>query len=355
VLETPKRFADDALRTAVKQATYRVECAFYAAVPRSSLTAECFCNIVEEGARTVLYLEDLSERFPNHDCVVGLERARAAARYAARFHTSAAVQRATVGARTWVNGTYWSLERRAFERERMRGAWKTLLEEDAFWRTWLARIPAEDAALRRRVLILSNFLYEKAFEIHEKVAARAFTEGQVARLTADAVDTTLVHARPDPADGDDDREHVLLHGDFKAENLFFTRRTKKRRRRDGARPVRGVAACDFQFVGPGNPAQDLVHLVASSLTDTEASPEKRDRNLAVVDAVLDDYAAERDRTAAGSRGAPTAAGLRADFRLACADFARYVLGANVYDEDAWLVMYVCDAFGDEIDAWSAAR
>jgi len=113
----------------------------------------------------------------------------------------------------WPKGTYWSLEKRKTEFERMTLEWNRTCES-------------------------FRDVYPTIFT-SPKIKDLAF------RLQCIAADLDML-LKPT------DEYKTLVHGDFKTANLFFS--------------SQGVAACDFQWIGEGLGVKDLIYLLYSSVS-----------------------------------------------------------------------------------------
>jgi Phosphotransferase enzyme family len=106
-------------------------------------------------------------------------------------------------------------------------------------------------------------------EIYKAVLPLVFGEGWE-KLTAEvdvpeailAVGPRWTAAMPALLDGLAAEPTTMIHGDFRADNLFFEE--------DGS-----VAALDFQLVGTGRGAYDLAYFITQSITSEDASQHER--------------------------------------------------------------------------------
>lgn len=106
-------------------------------------------------------------------------------------------------------------------------------------------------------------------EIYKAVLPLVFPEGW-AKLEAeldipasiDAVGSRWVDAMPRLLDSLAAEPTTMIHGDFRADNLFFDA--------DGS-----VAAVDFQLIGTGRAAYDLAYFVTQSIAPDDASQHER--------------------------------------------------------------------------------
>ena len=112
---------------------------------------------------------------------------------------------------------------------------------------------------------------------------------------------------------------VVVHGDFKAENLFFEPHVS------GPNPR--CAACDFQWAGLGVGACDVVYLLTTSLCDGLLAEREAE--------LLQHYR----RAVVREMGvyAPTPAEFEHEYAIALLDFARFVLADGpLVDGDEWI-------------------
>jgi hypothetical protein len=106
-------------------------------------------------------------------------------------------------------------------------------------------------------------------EIYKAVLPLVFEEGW-AKLTTEldlpgsiaAVAPRWTDAMPRLLDGLAEEPTTMIHGDFRADNLFFE-------------PDGSVAAVDFQLIGTGRGAYDLAYFVTQSITSEDASRHER--------------------------------------------------------------------------------
>lgn len=129
---------------------------------------------------------------------------------------------------------------------------------------------------------------------------------------------------------------VVVHGDFKAENLFFEPHVS------GPNPR--CAACDFQWAGLGVGACDVVYLLTTSLCDGLLAEREAD--------LLQHYR----RAVVREMGvyAPTPAEFEHEYAIALLDFARFVLAdGDLVDGDEWICARA-DALLGRLEAAAAA-
>jgi len=126
-----------------------------------------------------------------------------------------------------------------------------------------------------------------------------------------AVGPRWVEAMPRLLDGLAEAPTTMIHGDFRADNLFFDV--------DGA-----VAAVDFQLIGTGRGAYDLAYFVTQSIGPTDASQHER--------ALFDRWIA-----ALGEGGVPAA-----DLESRWDDYRAAALFCLVYPVVAWRGMDASD-------------
>lgn len=226
-------FKDDVHFERTKHA-YEVELEFYQHLFQQLEGTEAqvpkHFHISGEGARMLLILEDLTRKCneTNDACErecqkveLNEEDAKKALTWLAAFH--AAFLGYETNDRIWPRGAYWSLEKREKE-------WKNMISE---WNR-----------------TCSSFLPSYPF-IFGRETTRRLAEGLAA--FAKELDRELL---PDV------HTKTLLHGDFKTANLFFL--------------TEGIAACDFQWIGPGLGVQDVVYLLFSSVEPSVVSSREKE-------------------------------------------------------------------------------
>ena len=155
-------------------------------------------------------------------------------------------------------------------------------------------------------------------EIYKAVLPLVFGEGWE-KLHAElelpeailAVGPRWVDAMPRLLDGLAEEPTTMIHGDFRADNLFFEA--------DGS-----VAAVDFQLIGTGRGAYDLAYFVTQSITSEDASQHER----ALFDRWVD---------ALGAAGVPAG-----DLATAWDDYRAAALFCLVYPVVAWRGMDASD-------------
>jgi hypothetical protein len=155
-------------------------------------------------------------------------------------------------------------------------------------------------------------------EIYKAVLPLVFGEGWE-KLTAElevpeaivAVAPRWTHAMPRLLDGLAEEPTTMIHGDFRADNLFFEA--------DGS-----VAAVDFQLIGTGRGAYDLAYFVTQSITAEDASTHEQ--------ALFDRWIA-----ALVAAGVP-----EADLATAWDDYRAAALFCLVYPVVAWRGMDASD-------------
>ena len=129
---------------------------------------------------------------------------------------------------------------------------------------------------------------------------------------------------------------VVVHGDFKAENLFFEPHVS------GPNPR--CAACDFQWAGLGVGACDVVYLLTTSLCDGLLAEREAE--------LLQHYRRAVIREAGVY--APTPAEFEHEYAIALLDFARFVLAdGDLVDGDEWICARA-DALLGRLEAAAAA-
>jgi hypothetical protein len=295
-----------------------------------------------------LLMSDLREDFPRREVALDLEDAKLALAWLALLH-GRHVGCSPTG--LWEQGTYWNVAKKGEPSlERMEAHWRLARRSLAGFtqisNSLPARLHAASASLDRAIHSTSSASTPSAAATPKR-----------RRMTR--------HERPPPRA----LLHTLVHGDYKAENLFFRARhahVSGGDGPDGAAPDR-CAACDFQWAGRGVGACDVIYLLTTSLADGLLRASEAEllahynaallRERAAADAPRAPDASGRhgqaDRTdmvghAEGSAGASSAARdadaatyplaeFEHEYALALLDFARFVLAdAPLVEGDDWL-------------------
>jgi Ser/Thr protein kinase RdoA (MazF antagonist) len=205
--------------------SYIVEAAFYQhfacrAIDRGIAVARPFTVQTEPSGKIVVLMDDLREKFPSlTDGMLNTTRTAAAIEWLAKFHAEHWEVVDTTSApynALWPEGCYWRLDTRLSEYEDIPSAWQQLKN--------------------------------------------------CAHVVADLLKSGT--------SGDPLKHTTLVHGDFKSPNILFTqepRRQGVRKKSNDKNEIKGEAeACecavvDFQYVGKGYGARDLVMLITSSV------------------------------------------------------------------------------------------
>ena len=264
-------------RDAFRRASYANERAFYAAPDALRGRVATPTAIAAEGddERTCLVLTDLREgsaAFPDHPELLRGGALAAAVRALARFHAAFyAKSPAAVEARSklFPRGTFWRLDAPG-ARPFAPTAWPAALR-------WLE---ARDGGAGGPLRLLAARL------------GRA----------APAIDAALRAAAP--AHG------TVVHGDWKAANLFFS---------DAS-----VACVDFQYAGGGLGAQDLAYVLFPDARGDFLG----DGEEGAVEAYFDAFTEALAASAGGSYASYKRPLFRRHYELARLDFFRYMLGSG---------------------------
>ena len=217
----------------------------------------------------------------------------------------------------WEQGTYWNLAKRNAVKELTAGAmeahWRARRSLDGF-----TGIGVDDDFPKR--LFAAAAPIDRALHPPSPEAA----EPKRRRMAR--------HELPAPRL----LRRVVVHGDFKAENLFFEPHVS------GPNPR--CAACDFQWAGLGVGACDVVYLLTTSLCDGLLAEREAD--------LLQHYR----RAVVREMGvySPTPAEFEHEYAIALLDFARFVLAdAPLVDGDEWICARA-DALLGRLEAAAAA-
>lgn len=321
----------DSLKGEIKRLSYKVEGELLVSLKLLKLDAiaeELFW--LDETDNTSVLLEDdlVAKGFPVHNVELFQTQLYRAVDWLAQFHSAAHHEQFATQHRTrvWQRGGYWSLDKRADELSKMLQRWEASTELDELPANFAKRLEMSSRAMdgllypgfprlafshedRRRMY--GSEEEESGEETSRRDAVRMEQVGKVSAhmlvplsSCPEPLSTTCRFLRP-----------TLLHGDFKGENLFFTRDTSR------------CAVCDFQWAGFGLGVLDVVSLVFSSLPE-------RLNNEHFLGKLLDRYAGgpacpRRDKQI-----------LRFLFDFAVVDYARYVVGTGmVFKEDLFLLQY----------------
>jgi hypothetical protein len=274
-----------------------------------------------------------------HACFEGLSQGGAGG------SVSGVAAAAGVPAGAWVQGTYWSLAKR-------RQDWDPPRAAAAWEQAWSGEAAGEQA----RLLGLRGM---------RQLAARL-------SACAASLDRYVNHPPPESPRY---ARRTLVHGDFKAENCFFFFRRASPLSSPPAveAPAPAVSAaaaaadadaelrcsaCDFQWVGGGQGAVDLVYLLATSVEDRAAHP-----------ALVRYYHEQMQRLRAGGGLAaglatglarltpattPALADTEQEYGMALIDFARFCVmdpAGVVWEDDGWMLeeanRLLCEVDGGE--------
>ena len=217
------KFLDDVHYERTKRA-YEVEIQFYEHLVKhlhetDARTAKYYYASASPDAAFLLVLEDLSRQceISNEKCERHCQReqldvaeTKQALAWLADFHVAFL---GVTDSHVWDRGSYWSLEKRRKEWEKMREEWSCTC------RSFECHYP-------------STFSQENVRALAGNLEAAA------ERLHADLEPSTTML-------------QTMVHGDFKTANLFFL--------------SQGVAVCDFQWTGPGLGVLDVIYLLYSSV------------------------------------------------------------------------------------------
>ena len=272
-----------------------------------------------------MIMTDLTdEGFARREEALNFDDACAALDWLARLHgimtnpivTSAQIHLVSAGG-LWEQGTYWNLGKRNAVKQLTAGVM------EAHWRA------------RRS---LEGFT---GIDVDDDFPKRLFA-------AAAPIDRALHPPQPNAAEPKRRRtarhelpaprllRRVVVHGDFKAENLFFEPHVS------GSNPR--CAACDFQWAGLGVGACDVVYLLTTSLRDGLLAEREAD--------LLQHYR----RAVVREMGvyAPTPAEFEHEYAIALLDFARFVLAdGDLVDGDEWICARA-DALLGRLEAAAAA-
>ena len=272
-----------------------------------------------------MIMTDLTDKgFARREEALNFEDACAALDWLARLHgiitnpivTSAQIHLVSADG-LWEQGTYWNLAKRNAVKQLTAGVM------EAHWREapdLVSRIGVDDDFPTR--LFAAAEPIDRA--LHPPPPPDT-TEPSKRRRTAR-------HELPAPRL----LRRVVVHGDFKAENLFFEPHVS------GPNPR--CAACDFQWAGLGVGACDVVYLLTTSLCDGLLAEREAD--------LLQHYR----RAVVREMGvyAPTPAEFEHEYAIALLDFARFVLADGpLVDGDEWICARA-DALLGRLEAAAAA-
>ena len=273
-----------------------------------------------------MIMTDLTDKgFARREEALNFEDACAALDWLARLHgimtnpivTSAQIHLVSADG-LWEQGTYWNLAKRNAVKELTAGAmeahWRARRSLDGF-----TGIGVDDDFPKR--LFAAAAPIDRALHPPPPNAAEPSKRRRTAR-----------HELPAPRL----LRRVVVHGDFKAENLFFEPHVS------GPNPR--CAACDFQWAGLGVGACDVVYLLTTSLCDGLLAEREAD--------LLQHYR----RAVVREMGvyAPTPAEFEHEYAIALLDFARFVLAdGDLVDGDEWICARA-DALLGRLEAAAAA-
>ncbi|GMH38625.1 hypothetical protein BSKO_06509 [Bryopsis sp. KO-2023] len=210
------------------QDSYQVETAFYRNFARKAVGGGAHVSepvLVRWSADTrdvVIVLRDLRSDPLAESCgitgrstqqmlVLNREQAEVALGWLARFHASFWGSHAASDGELWVEGSYWSLDKRRSDLSRMEMEWAKTVGSFA-----------------------QHFTGEFSDEGIRSLGSRLLG-------VAGALDQALMP----------DQYTTLVHGDFKTANMFFKEED--------------VSVCDFQWTGPGLGVKDVVYMLWTSV------------------------------------------------------------------------------------------
>ena len=278
-----------------------------------------------------MIMTDLTDKgFARREEALNFDDACAALDWLARLHgimtnpivTSAQIHLVSADG-LWEQGTYWNLGKRNAVKQLTAGVM------EAHWR-----------AARRSLEGFAD-LPSASIGVDDDFPKRLFA-------AAAPIDRALHPPSPDAAEPKRRRtarhelpaprllRRVVVHGDFKAENLFFEPHVS------GPNPR--CAACDFQWAGLGVGACDVVYLLTTSLCDGLLAEREAE--------LLQHYR----RAVVREMGvyAPTPAEFEHEYAIALLDFARFVLAdGDLVDGDEWICARA-DALLGRLEAAAAA-
>ena len=271
-----------------------------------------------------MIMTDLTDKgFARREEALNFDDACAALDWLARLHgimtnpivTSAQIHLVSADG-LWEQGTYWNLAKRNAVKELTAGAmeahWRARRSLDGF-----TGIDVDDDFPKR--------LFAAAAPIDRALHPPPPNAAEPKRRRTDV-------APPAPRL----LRRVVVHGDFKAENLFFEPHVS------GPNPR--CAACDFQWAGLGVGACDVVSLLTTSLCDGLLAEREAE--------LLQHYR----RAVVREMGvyAPTPAEFEHEYAIALLDFARFVLADGpLVDGDEWICARA-DALLGRLEAAAAA-
>jgi hypothetical protein len=326
VLGPSRRHNEDGVFSGIKSLSYKVELDFLRWSRNAAAASHHVVRalLVEEISDTssLLVMEDLSCAFPHHVADLTLDEAKCALKWLVAFQLVREEPPPSTSARVWTCGGYWALDKRVKEFARMRNHWKRINREFEY----LHWMPATLARrLERSALAVQSILYPHTKGVFNLIGKYSADPNVLAELSKPQVDLsaallTRISELPKSVVGV--HESVLLHGDFKAENLFFAIEGK------GEEPLlRTCAAVDFQWTGFGVGVIDVFALLSTSLRAEDALCGANGKQ--VEDALLQQYASDR--------GASLDT-VRFLFDLCAVDFARFIVGSgDVFPEDVWIL------------------
>eukprot|EP00906_Rhabdomonas_costata_P008371 RCo011941 len=292
--------SDGSIGDSRKRASYRNESIFYTQLAplvmagvSGALKLPCYIPAalavqpspeVETDSRTFI-LTDLARGFPVHSSSLNLDQTRTALRWLAGFH--ALFWQYPCHSPLLREGHHKSSSEPSCRRDGHRGARPRgtgcgeIAPQGSYWylETRLEEFARLTAAKHSRI----------------KAAAKAVDQ----------------HLRDCP-------HQTLIHGDFKCENLQFSK--------DG----RSVAAVDFQYCGKGVPSKDLAYLLHTSVARVVLAREEE--LLAEYHTSLLEYLRQLGHPEKVPRNFPLSA-LAAQYLLAVLDFYRFLLGWGTWGTD----------------------
>lgn len=282
-----------------------------------------------------MIMTDLTDKgFARREEALGFDDVCAALDWLARLHgimttpvVSAGYVRHLVSADgLWEQGTYWNLGKRNAVKQLTVGVMEAHWREARRSLEGFADQPSSEVS---RIGVDDDFpkrLFAAAAPIDRALHPPQPNAAEPKRRR------TARHELPAPRR----LNRVVVHGDFKAENLFFEPHVS------GPNPR--CAACDFQWAGLGVGACDVVYLLTTSLCDGLLAEREAE--------LLQHYR----RAVVREMGvyAPTPAEFEHEYAIALLDFARFVLADGpLVDGDEWICARA-DALLGRLEAAAAA-
>jgi len=300
VLGPSRRHEANASYAHIKSLSYKVELEFLRGNAMEGIASALLVQDFDQSTSLLILTDLVNSGYPRHVTDLSLDNAHCALRWLADFHKAAH----DPNLKLWRCGGYWALDKRMHDLGSVEANWERLCATEPF-----RGLPVTlGARLVRSAHAVARVLYPHLNG--ELQLPRGCDDGQAAlgaRLLVRA--GALAHPRRL-------QEPVRLHGDFKAENVFFAD--------DGAR----MAAIDFQWVGLGVGAIDVLGLLSTSLgpDDALSGPRGAENETALLTTYVEAF---------GHESLPL---LRFLFDVALVDFCRYIVGSgDVFEEDVWML------------------